>query len=451
MKKIIITGGLGYIGMELAKIYSGLSRYYDVTVLDNKFYSSRVNQLLRWGIKFNQVDILDSINLEKNIKDADLIFHLAGITDVPTVKEHKNQEKNKEIFKVGVVGTRNIIKFSKSDVKIIFPSTHVVFEGLNSLTKNIDEKTTPKPLLEYSKGKLTSEKDLIASKKNYVILWLGSVYGNSYDSTRLNIMPNLFAKLASLDKEIKLFGGGRQLKSLVSVTDVARCMNFVAENNQIKNEIFNCSNENLTVKQVSNICKKFSKNLKITSTNDPIPNFGYSLSNKKLKSLGFKFLFDIETSIKDMIISWSDFKKNNLNEEIVQGKDEYVDTRGIISNYYFDDAINMVGYIESFKGTIRGNHYHPIQTQRCILIKGSYISITKDLKNEHSVIETRLINSRDLSIIPPYVAHTMVFIEDSVFLNLVDGEREHENYGITHTIPYNLVDQQQAKKAFIML
>ena len=165
MKKIIITGGLGYIGMELAKIYSGLSRYYDVTVLDNKFYSSRVNQLLRWGIKFNQVDILDSINLEKNIKDADLIFHLAGITDVPTVKEHKNQEKNKEIFQVGVVGTRNIIKFSKSDVKIIFPSTHVVFEGLNSLTKNIDEKTTPKPLLEYSKGKLTSEKDLIASKK----------------------------------------------------------------------------------------------------------------------------------------------------------------------------------------------------------------------------------------------------------------------------------------------
>ena len=36
----------------------------------------------------------------------------------------------------------------------------------------------------------------------------------------------------------------------------------------------------------------------------------------------------------------------------------------------------------------------------------------------------------------------MVFLEDSIFLNLVNGEREHKNYGITHTIPYKLVDEQ---------
>ena len=63
----------------------------------------------------------------------------------------------------------------------------------------------PKPVLEYSKGKAQSEKDLIESGKNYVILRLGSVYGKSYDSTRLNIMPNLFSKIAAGDGEIKLF------------------------------------------------------------------------------------------------------------------------------------------------------------------------------------------------------------------------------------------------------
>ena len=52
MKKIIITGGLGYIGMELSKIYSGKSRYLDITVIDNKFYSNRVSQLKRWGINY---------------------------------------------------------------------------------------------------------------------------------------------------------------------------------------------------------------------------------------------------------------------------------------------------------------------------------------------------------------------------------------------------------------
>ena len=102
----------------------------------------------------------------------------------------------------------------------------------------------------------------------------------------------------------------------------------------------------------------------------------------------------------------------------------------------------MIGYVESKKETIRGNHYHPIQTQKCLLIKGKYISITKDLSDKNSVIETRLINEGDLSTIPPYVAHTMVFLEDSIFLNLVNGEREHQNYGITHTIPHKLVDEK---------
>ena len=102
----------------------------------------------------------------------------------------------------------------------------------------------------------------------------------------------------------------------------------------------------------------------------------------------------------------------------------------------------MIGYVESKKETMRGNHYHPIQTQKCLLIKGSYISITKDLSVNNSVVETRLIREGDLSTIPPYVAHTMIFLEDSIFLNLVNGEREHHNYGITHTIPYKLVDQQ---------
>ena len=76
MKKIIITGGIGYIGMELSKIYSGKSRNFDITVLDNKFYSERVSQLKRWGIKFEQVDILDEDNLQKHIGNADLIYHL---------------------------------------------------------------------------------------------------------------------------------------------------------------------------------------------------------------------------------------------------------------------------------------------------------------------------------------------------------------------------------------
>tara|TARA_B100001029_G_scaffold71118_1_gene57963 strand:- start:5181 stop:7724 length:2544 start_codon:yes stop_codon:yes gene_type:complete len=441
LKKIIITGGLGYIGMELSKIYSGKSNHYDVTVLDNVFFSERVSQLKRWGIKFNQVDITDKNKLKKVLSDADIIYHLAGITDVGTTAEDKNLRRDRLVKQVGVQGTKNVINYSPSNVKILFPSTHVVFEGLKKIIKNIPETLEPKPVLEYSKGKAQSEKDLIESGKNYVILRLGSVYGKSYDSTRLNIMPNLFSKIAAGDGEIKLFSNGDQVKSLVSVYDVARCFEFLGESKEINKEIFNCVNENLTVKEVAKICKKVNKKLTLISTSDPVPNKGYSLSNKKILSKGFKFHYNLENSIKSMVESWQDKNKLEKNEDIEVGQDNFVDSRGIISNYYIDDFINMIGYVESTKGTIRGNHYHPVQTQKCLLIKGKYISVTKDLLDPYSVIETRLVNEGDLSTIPPHVAHTMVFLEDSIFLNLVNGEREHQNYGTTHTLKYDLVDQ----------
>ena len=442
MKKIIITGGLGYIGMELSKIYSGKSRHFNVTVIDRNFYSERVSQLKRWGINFKQIDILNENQLKEHIFDADLIYHLAGITDVGSTIDDVNKKRDNEIKKVGVQGTRNIIKFSGENTKIIFPSTHVIFEGLNKVIKDIDEKFIPSPVLEYSKGKAQSEIDLMNCEKSFVILRLGSLYGKSFDSMRLNIMPNLFSKMSALGQNIKIYSGGKQLKSLVSVIDVARCMEFVGEKENITNEIFNCVNESISVKEVADICKKVNKNLEFTYTNDSIPNEGYTLSNSKIKNAGFVFQYNLKNSIKEMIDEWTITKKIESNEIIEKGKDDFVDDRGIISNYYFDDSINMIGYVESKKETLRGNHYHPIQTQKCLLIKGSYISITKDLSNNNSVVETRLIKEGDLSTIPPYVAHTMVFLEDSVFLNLVNGEREHENYGITHTIPFKLVDEK---------
>jgi len=445
VKKILITGGLGYIGMELAKVFSGLTRKYQITVLDSKYYSSRINQLKIWGISYKQLNILDSESLQEFIKDFDVVYHLAGITDVPQTKGQASKKLNQEIKKVGIDGTRNILNYTKKDCKIIFPSTHVVFEGLSTVKKNLDELNKPVPILEYSKSKYQSEKDIIDSGKKYIILRLGSVYGNSFDSTRLNIMPNLFAKITSQNGTISLFGGGKQLKSLVNVVDVARAMHFVGDNDNVYNEILHLSNETITVKQVADACKKINKKIKIISTNDEVPNLGYGLNSNKIKKLGFEYLYNLPNSLKEMYLYWKDIDILKDNEVIVEGRDNYSDSRGVISNYYFEDPINMIGSVDSVKGSIRGNHYHPIQTQKCLLVSGSYISLTKDLLDENSVVETLLVKSGELSIIPPNVAHTMIFLEDSVLLNLVTGEREHDNYGITHTMKYELVDKRLAE------
>ncbi len=443
MKKILITGALGYIGTELCKLYSGFSWKYEVVAIDNRFISERVNELKRRKIKFIQADILDLETIRPYVLNAEIIHHLAGITDVAYVKKDSDKEKDNLIIRVAVEGTANILSAMNPDAKIIFPSTHVVFEGLKEQKDNLDEDEKTTTFLAYSSSKVENEKQIIKSGKKYAIFRLGSVYGFSTDTMRMNIMPNLFSKIASQNGKINLFGGGVQLKSLVPLIDVARCFKFAEEKNDFEDGIYNLTKENLTVKDVANICKKINPNLEITLTNDEVPNKGYSLSNKKLLNTGFEFVHNLETCIKEMISKWS-FEKFDKNLEYTfKGVRDFIDERGKISNYDLPEPINMIGYIESKKGTMRANHFHPVQEQKCLLIKGQFISIYKDLLDEKSIKITHIVNEGDMIVTQPNVAHTMVFTEDTIFLNLVRGEREHENYGITHTIPYKFVDDNE--------
>ena len=95
------------------------------------------------------------------------------------------------------------------------------------------------------------------------------------------------------------------------------------------------------------------------------------------------------------------------------------DHRGKISNHELTEPINLIGLIESKKGTIRANHYHPQQEQKCLFTKGQIIEIFQDIVNPNSPKITQVVNEGQLSVIKPNVAHTMVFTKDTTFLNLV--------------------------------
>ena len=96
-KKIIITGGLGYIGTELCKIYSGVSWHHKITVIDNRFISERVNQIRNWNMEFVHGDILDKELIKKYCEGADVVHHLAGITDVPRTKSEATSSNDDKI------------------------------------------------------------------------------------------------------------------------------------------------------------------------------------------------------------------------------------------------------------------------------------------------------------------------------------------------------------------
>ncbi|MBD1141131.1 NAD-dependent epimerase/dehydratase family protein [Pelagibacterales bacterium SAG-MED39] len=443
MKKIVITGGLGYIGTELCKIYSGYSWNDKITVIDNRFISERVNQIRNWNMNFVHGDILDKDLIKKHCEDADIVHHLAGITAVPRVKSEANAEHEKKIEEVAIEGTQNIIDSIKDDCKIILPSTHVVYEGMQDVKKNILENEDTLPVLAYGKSKAYNEKQLKNSGKNFIILRLGSVYGYSTDTTRLDIMTNLFSKITSQNGMLKLYAGGRQIKSLVPLIDVARCFKFMEEKDNISSETFNLTKDTVTVKDVAEICKKHNPKIELKETNDEVPNLGFSLSNEKILKTGFKFLYGLDESIKEMIFKWSKQDLIKDLEHVRDGTHEFIDERGKISNHELTEPINMIGLIDSKKGTIRANHYHPQQEQKCLFTKGQIIEIFQDILNPNSPKITQVVNEGQISIIKPNVAHTMVFTKDTTFLNLVRGEREHENYGVTHTIKHTFVDEDE--------
>jgi hypothetical protein len=203
----------------------------------------------------------------------------------------------------------------------------------------------------YSTSKVQKEEEIKNSKKKHVILRRGSVCGYSgTDTMRINIMPNLFSKIASQNGTINLFAGGKQIKSIVPLIDVVRSMKFMEENNKIERETFNLVKETVTVKEVAEIGKKYNPKVKIKITEEEIPNLGHTESNKKLPKTGSKSLYNSDQCIAEMINKWSGERIENDLEYKKRGKKECIDSRGKISNYELTEPINRIGQIESIKG-----------------------------------------------------------------------------------------------------
>ena len=124
------------------------------------------------------------------------------------------------------------------------------------------------------------------------------------------------------------------------------------------------------------------------------------------------------------------------NETVKRIKPAFQDERGIISNI-LEEPISHVAIITSKKGSTRGNHYHPKQTQYVYLINGKYESLSKELKDKNSKEERIVVQPGNLVITPPMIAHAMIFLEDSSMLNLTPGDRDTDKFS-EHTIKHQL-------------
>ena len=119
MKKVLITGGAGFIGSNLCNFL--LKKNFDITVFDN-LSSGKLSNIPK-KIKFFKIDIRNKNLLKKYFKNFNFVIHLAAM---PILQQAVNNPK--ECIDINLIGTQNILEFClKKNSKLIFASTCAVY------------------------------------------------------------------------------------------------------------------------------------------------------------------------------------------------------------------------------------------------------------------------------------------------------------------------------------
>ena len=295
---ILITGGAGFISSYLIK---KIKIKKNLILVDKKKNKKLISKFKKLNIKYIHGNLEDKKFSKKIYKNVKLIYHLAGTVKVPSTDVNLNINKERKIYREALKIFNNLVNFTNNKAKVIFPSTHLIFENSKKNKEVFNEKSKPLPYLAYSRSKYKCEQILEESGLNYNILRLGSVYGYTEDENRMFNLPNLFPLRAKKNLNLKLFSKGVQIKSIVSVKDVADAM-FHLSNSKFNKQTYNLVSQHLTVKEIGKICQRYNKKIKLISTNDKIPYKGYYMNSNKIKKTNYKFKNFYKDFAKEIIL-----------------------------------------------------------------------------------------------------------------------------------------------------
>ena len=310
-KKILITGGAGYLGSILTTklVYLG----YDVTVIDilefNKISLSHL--FLKKNFKFINGDVRNKKLMSKELKNNDIIIPLAAMVGAPLCAKYP-----KKTLDINYKCIKFILSKLKLSQKIIYPNTNSGY-GIGDKNKFCDEKSPLKPISLYGRTKVEAEK-IILKHKNSIVFRLATVFGYSY-RMRTDLLVNFLVNMAVRNKRLTIFEPNFR-RNYIHVIDVANAFIFAIENfSRMRGNIYNVglSDANLTKLQLANQIKKNIKNIKINllkNKKDPDKR-DYFVSNKKIEKLGFRTSISLEDGIIELknLFNTFNFKDNKNN------------------------------------------------------------------------------------------------------------------------------------------
>ena len=277
---ILITGGAGFIGSHIADIL--IQNNYKVIIADN-LSTGKKDNINNKAIFYN-IDIKNYNDLENifNNNKIEYIIHLAAQVSVPNSIRNPINDANENI-----IATLNIIELSKKyNIKKIIASSSAAVYGIPKKLP-IDELHTTIPISYYGLSKLTMEKYLILSNVNYIICRFSNVYGPRQTPHGEAGVVSIFMDNAINNKDLNIFGNGKQTRDFIYVEDIAKIFLFFIEKN-ISNEILNIStNNSISINKLANIIINISKsNIKINYLDKRDGDIDNSiLNNTKLLNL----------------------------------------------------------------------------------------------------------------------------------------------------------------------
>jgi dTDP-glucose 4,6-dehydratase len=325
MKKIVITGGSGFIGSNLVNYF--LKKNYFVINIDKLSYSGNKYSLENFNKK-NYFFIKSDINNKKillktfNKFKPTLVFNLAAETHVdrsidgPAPFIHSNIN--------GVFNLLESIRFhnrkTKQKIKLIHISTDEVYGDILDKSKRADENFSYQPSSPYAASKASADHLVKSYIRTYNFPAIISNCSNNYGPRQFpeKLIPKLIFNIIN-KKPLPIYGTGLNSREWIYVEDHCRALEILATKGKIGENYNIGSNVDLTnikltkliLKVMKSKLSKIDKNVKIKFVKDrPGHDFRYALNSKKIKrKLKWKAVVKIDEGLSKTIDWYIDNQK----------------------------------------------------------------------------------------------------------------------------------------------
>ena len=308
MSKILVTGGLGFIGSNLIKLL--LKKNYKVINIDKVSYASNFYNTREFiknkNYKFIKCDLTNFLKLKKIIlsNNPNAIFNLAAETHVD-----RSIDGPKNFISSNIIGTFNIlevIRKYKKKIKLIHISTDEVYGDV--IKGRSKENDAYKPSSPYSATKASSDHLVYSYIKTFNVSALVTNCSNNFGPRQHpeKLIPKLIYNILN-NKKLPIYGKGKNSREWIFVDDHCEALIKVYKSGKI-GEFYNVGSnyniDNLTVvKKLISVAKKkinLGKNVKIHFVKDrPGHDMRYAIdSNKIKKKLKWKTKINFMTGLE---------------------------------------------------------------------------------------------------------------------------------------------------------